>query len=141
MPIVDVVDNSARGSNEQAGTTASSGAAAAEEAGKTLMTVAAARDWSSRIQELKKQQEDMKASKQALAKELKASKRKWRRLKERARCLSEDDMVNILMMKRAKSGDAMSPRGQSTGGSQSSGSGAASTTASDLEAPRGEDAP
>ena len=56
--------------------------------------------WAARITGLKKQTQELREERQRVAKELKAAQRKNKRLKERARCLSEEDMVQILVMKR-----------------------------------------
>ena len=58
--------------------------------------------WADKIVELKKNTAEARKYRQKLAKELKAAQRKNKRLKERARLLSEEDMVQILVMKRGK---------------------------------------
>ena len=58
--------------------------------------------WAGKIAELKKNTAEARLYRQKLAKELKAAQRKNKRLKERARMLSEEDMVQILVMKRGK---------------------------------------
>ena len=58
--------------------------------------------WADKIAQLKKNTVEARVHRQKLAKELKAAQRKNKRLKERARFLSEEDMVQILVMKRAK---------------------------------------
>jgi predicted phage gp36 major capsid-like protein len=63
---------------------------------------AAATDMATRIQQLRKGQSKLREERQKIGKELKAALRKSERLKERARQLSEDDMMQILVMKRAK---------------------------------------
>ena len=82
----------------------------------------------------------MRDTKKKLAKDLKAAQRKTRRLKERARHLSEEDMMNILLMKRSRSQENLEPDPESTAetteGGQSSGSRAASTKAHDFAAPQ-----
>ena len=82
----------------------------------------------------------MRDTKKNLAKDLKAAQRKTRRLKERARHLSEEDMMNILLMKRSRNQDSLAEDPESTAvtteGRQSSGSGAASTEAGDFAAPQ-----
>ena len=95
-------------------------------------------NWAKRIQYLKKQQDQVRDTKKKLAKDLKAAQRKTRRLKERARHLSEEDMMNILLMKRSRNQDSLAEDPESTAvtteGGQSSGSGAASTKAGDFAA-------
>lgn len=59
--------------------------------------------WEGRIQELKVASNALRQHRQKVAKDLKAAQRKNKRLKERARCLSEEDMIQILVMKRGKS--------------------------------------
>ena len=77
--------------------------------------------WEGRIQELKNTNMALRVHRQKVAKELKAAQRKNKRLKERARFLSEEDMVQILVMKRQK-----------TTGTGSSASSAASSSSSGL---------
>ena len=64
---------------------------------------------------------------QKLAKELKAAQRKNKRLKERARMLSEEDMVQILVMKRGKTASANEEAESSTSSSSKSDTGDSST--------------
>lgn len=59
--------------------------------------------WEGRIQELKLASNALRQHRQKVAKDLKSAQRKNKRLKERARCLSEEDMIQILVMKRGKS--------------------------------------
>ena len=89
--------------------------------------------WCDRIASLKKQTQNLREQRQKLAKELKAAQRKNKRLKERARCLSEEDMVQILVMKRQKMAES-AVKDSEEQPSSSSGSSAASTPiASDMQ--------
>ena len=83
--------------------------------------------WPDRITELKKQTLELRATRQKVAKELKAAQRKNKRLKERARSLSEEDMLQILVMKRA--------RGTDTGASDAAGSSTPDCTGSAASTP------
>ena len=62
--------------------------------------------WPEKIAQLKKSTEEARSHRQKLAKELKSAQRKNKRLKERARFLSEEDMVQILVLKRQKTAAA-----------------------------------
>ena len=83
--------------------------------------------WPNRISELKKQTLELRATRQKVAKELKAAQRKNKRLKERARSLSEEDMLQILVMKRS--------RGTDTGSSDAAGSSTPGSTGSAASTP------
>ena len=100
--------------------------------------------WAERIVGLKKQTQELRQQRQSVAKELKAAQRKNKRLKERARCLSEEDMVNILVMKRQKTmvvNGASDPTATEAGAgsSSSSSTGSAPTAAGTPGAPASED--
>ena len=78
--------------------------------------------WAQRIKILKTEQQQLRSQRQKVTKDLKAAQRKNKRLKERARFLSEDDMVQILVMKRTKdAGNETAAVVASTGGASSSG--------------------
>ena len=53
-----------------------------------------------RISELKKQQQEQKAMRARLAKELRNEERKRRRLKEKARQLTDEDLVAVLCLRK-----------------------------------------
>jgi hypothetical protein len=98
---------------------------------------AAATDMATRIQQLRKGQSKLREERQKIGKELKKALRKSKRLKERARQLSEDDMVQILVMKRAKQAANAAQRTASSNDlSGASGSGSMSAARiHDLELP------
>ena len=54
------------------------------------------------IQQLKEQQAALKTQKKALQKNLRNAERKRRRLRERARQLTDDDLVSVLLMRQEK---------------------------------------
>ena len=107
MPIVEAT--SPGGKTKKQGSEAgapSAGHAAAEKTAMPLTDLdSAPTGWADKIAELKKNTLEARAHRQKLAKDLKAAQRKSKRLKERARFLSEEDMVQILM-KRAKTAAA-----------------------------------
>ena len=141
MPVLDVVGGRAKASSEHPEEKKSSGDPLAEETEEFLMSTKV-QNWAKRIQDLKKQQDQVKGLRKKLSKDLKAAQRKTRRLKERARHLSEDDMMAILMMKRKifKADPEANPESPTdlTEGGQSSGSGAASTKADDFAGGNGD---
>ena len=102
MPIVDVAGVADRGEPEHASAPVASASSASSEQAAVLMGHAAATDMATRIQQLRKGQNKLREERQKIGKELKKAPRKSKRLKERARQLSEDDLVQILVMKRAK---------------------------------------
>ena len=76
----------------------------------------------------------LREQKQKISKELKAAIRKSKRLKERARHLSEEDMLHILVMKRSKQATTAGPdtsAASSSGLSSASGSGSGTTAGID----------
>ena len=104
MPVVDSIAplGNKRKRAEEAGL-AAAGFAKAEKASVDLReqeTTPTA--WAEKIAELKKSTAEARLHRQRLAKDLKSAQRKNKRLKERARMLSEEDMVQILVMKRGK---------------------------------------
>ena len=104
MPVVDSIAplGNKRKRAEEAGL-AAAGFAKAEKASVDLReqeTTPTA--WADKIAELKKSTLEARLHRQRLAKDLKSAQRKNKRLKERARMLSEEDMVQILVMKRGK---------------------------------------
>ena len=108
MPIVEATNpgGKTKKHGSEAGP-ASAGHAAAEKTEVALTDLELApTGWADKIAELKKTTVEARAHRQKLAKELKAAQRKSKRLKERARFLSEEDMVQILVMKRAKTAAA-----------------------------------
>ena len=108
MPIVEATGPG--GNKRKRASDAEAAAAGDAEAEKTTVELAdldtAPTGWAEKIAELKKTTMEARAHRQKLAKELKAAQRKSKRLKERARFLSEEDMVQILVMKRAKTAAA-----------------------------------
>ena len=126
MPVVDTVVSANAGSEEHAvDSSAGSGTAAPPASSSVAIAELSASGWPGKISELKKETLLLRASRQRVAKELKAAQRKNKRLKERARCLSEEDMLQILMMKRAKAAEAGSE--QSAGSSSSGNPGSAAS--------------
>ena len=91
----------------------------------------------SRIQQLRGSQLKLREQKETISKELKAAIRKSKRLKERARHLSEEDMLHILVMKRSKQATTAGPAtgaASSSGLSNASGSGSGTTAGIDVAA-------
>lgn len=85
--------------------------------------------WPARISDLKKQTVELRETRQRVAKDLKAAQRKNKRLKERARSLSEEDMLQILVMKRTRVTVAGTSDGAGSSGSGSGGSAASTPVA------------
>ena len=54
------------------------------------------------LQKLKKQTEDLKIERKVIARNLKNAKRKSKRLKEKAKCLTTDDLMSLLAMKNSQ---------------------------------------
>ena len=125
MPVVDSIAplGNKRKRAEEAGL-AAAGFAKAEKASVDLReqeTTPTA--WADKIAELKKSTLEARLHRQRLAKDLKSAQRKNKRLKERARMLSEEDMVQILVMKRAKTTSANEEAESSTSSSSKSDTG------------------
>ena len=144
MPVVDASTSGAGASAGHAGAEATGASAAVPEAPANGLTLAS-EGWAARIQELKKQTSQLREDRQRVAKELKAAQRKNRRLKERARCLSEEDMLQILVMKRAKSAENASNPDAGVAGPSSGSSDASafvpSAVLSDMGSARSESSP
>ena len=101
MPIVDTVSKSSSTTPHAKPIEASS--SGTSDAASVVSVMDSVRtSWQERVQDLKTQTQRLREDRQRVAKDLKAAQRKNRRLKERARCLSEDDMMSILLMKRMK---------------------------------------
>ena len=67
------------------------------------------------IERLKQEQQELKAAKKRLQKELRNTERKRKRLRDRARQLTDEDLVSVLQMRgEKKTRDA---RGRGRGGS------------------------
>ena len=134
MPVVDASAPVAGASSGVVGGAPTGEGTAVAEAPPNIVTdELASMGWAARIQGLKKQTTQLREQRQRVAKELKAAQRKNRRLKERARCLSEEDMLQILVMKRARTADNASSADVETGGS-GNGSSNASTVVTDAVA-------
>ena len=91
-----------------------------------------------RIAELKKQQQEQKATRQRVAKELRNEERKRRRLKERAKQLTDEDLLAVLCLRRETRRGPDSASQDATASSQETVSGAASAAESSQEAPSNE---
>ena len=103
MPVIDLGTETRRGppdAEEEA--SASTGHGSTQIALDALLCTHDSDAWALRIHKLKDETLRLRTQRQQVAKKLKAAQRKNRRLKDRARCLSEEDMLQILMMKRAK---------------------------------------
>ena len=122
MPIVDVVpEGSPKGGKTSSASSPSSSSPPSEQA--AIPTDEVTKGWVGRVAELRAQQAELKAAKSKLSKDLKAALRKTKRLKDRARHLTEDDMLQILVMKRGKtSEDASGCPGDSVSSSSTSAS-------------------
>ena len=83
-----------------------------------------------RIAELKRLQQEQKATRQRVAKELRNEERKRRRLKERARQLTDEDLVAVLCLRREMRGGLDSASQDAAASSQETVSGAADTAES-----------
>jgi hypothetical protein len=145
MPIVDVAGVADRGEPGNTSTQVASASSASSEQAAVLMGHAAATDMATRIQQLRKGQNKLREDRQKIARELKKAFRKSKHLKERARQLSEDDMVQILVMKRAKqAANAAQRTALSNDLSSASGSGSVSAAridALDVPGPSGDRRP
>ena len=122
MPVVDIghgADGDGAASANPATTANPTGEAPTEPKEMMLKGIG----WAERIRNLKSETHALREKRQKVAQELKAAQRKNRRLKERARCLSEEDMLQILVMKKAKSTSSATGSSSSAAGSASSGPG------------------
>ena len=143
MPVVDaVIGEGAASAASHIEPAAGAGIAPPPPSVSSVMLDLSTCGWPSRISDLKKQTLELRERRQKVAKELKAAKRKNKTLKDRARCLSEDDMLQILMMKRARStvGESSDGAGSSSSGSAASGAatpiaGGSASVGSDPTAP------
>ena len=137
MPIVDVVGRADSSRPGPASATVASSSSATSEQAAVLTGTEPAQDMASRIQQLRGSQMRLREQKHKISKELKAAIRKSKRLKERARHLSEEDMLHILVMKRSKQATTAGPdtsAASSSGLSSASGSGCGTTAGIDVVA-------
>ena len=112
MPVVDAVSGAgASSAGSHIEPTAGTGTAPPPPSASSVLLDLGTGGWPARISDLKKQTLELRERRQKVAKELKAAQRKNKTLKERARCLSEDDMLQILLMKRSRSTVAESSDG------------------------------
>ena len=103
MPVIDIAADARQRTGSAAPASAASEAAPRSMEAATSVTVPVeTQGWAEKIAGLKKATSELREERQRVAKELKAAQRKNKRLKERARTLSEEDMMQILVMKRAK---------------------------------------
>ena len=123
MPVLDAIAGSSAAAAHNNTETSTGTGIAVPETSNTVTVDLSSAGWAGRIAGLKNQTKELREQRQRVAKELKAAQRKNKRLKERARCLSEEDMVHILVMKRTKS----SANGSSEGGGSSTSGGASSS--------------
>ena len=126
MPVVDAVAGaSCAAPHTRSDSAPGTGAVVPAAPADAVMVDVSAGGWAARISGLKRQTQELREERQRVAKELKAAQRKNKRLKERARCLFEEDMVQILVMKRT-----MRSAATSSEAAASSSSGAAIPAAS-----------
>ena len=98
---------------------------------------------SASIHKLKAKQNELRAQKQKLAKDLRNAERRKKRLRSRARQLTDEDLVQVLMLRKQQRGDRLgtdtsadastgssSSCGMTTSSGTSSSSGAASSSGS-----------
>ena len=126
MPVVNIGSNDPPNGGPPTSTSQGTADSNAKQTSDEMTVDLSQTGWEGRIQELKSASLALRQHRQKVAKDLKAAQRKNKRLKERARCLSEEDMIQILVMKRGKSGGASSSASSAASGSStalSSGSG------------------
>ena len=103
MPIVDAAQGSqsqkSRRPSED-GEASSSGAASSSQNGVAVAGQLNGGNWQQRIKALKDEAKTMRDERKTVMKRLKAAQRKNKRLRDRARILSEEDMLHILSMRR-----------------------------------------
>ena len=127
MPVIDASAGSSDAPpNTGTETSSGNGNAPPEMNPHRILLDMATTGWADRITKLKTEAKELREHRQKVAKELKAAQRKNRNLKERARCLSEEDMLQILVMKRSKT-TVSEPENASESTASGSGSSAAST--------------
>jgi hypothetical protein len=154
MPIVDVTSAEKDGTSAEA-TPAGSADRISESSSaedhrsklrKILQSEPATHDCGAHIGQLKKEQDTLKKQRATLQKELKTAQKRRSRLKSKARQLSNDDLMAVLMMREkeaeSKAQDATAALDGASTGAASSASGAAPSTAPHSPtAPRGPTAP
>ena len=69
-------------------------------AGKKVQDVLEADPVTAKIMEMREQQRDLRAQRKALAAELKAAEKRRYRLRKRAKALTDEDLVQVLMMRK-----------------------------------------
>ena len=108
MPTLDIIGKSGcEKTDRPQPDAASAGSAGSKKTGLEMTELEpTCLSWPEKIAQLKKSTEEARSHRQKLAKELKSAQRKNKRLKERARFLSEEDMVQILVLKRQKTAAA-----------------------------------
>ena len=89
-------------------------ASAATAAGGTAVTLPPGYDLAGKIASLKKQQAQFLAEKKQVTKELKNAERKRRRLKDRARGLSDADLAAVIAMRAYQDGEKAREAGKDT---------------------------
>jgi phage shock protein A len=83
-----------------------------------------------KITDLKQQQADYLAEKKRVSKELKNAQRKRRRLKEKARSLSDADLAEVIALRAFKAGAQGSATGSRAGTEPGAGEAAAASSGS-----------
>lgn len=136
MPVFDVATGVASDVPNASSTSVEGSSSASGQQSSISLDTEGTTDWSMRIHDLREDQRKLRFERSRIAKELKAACRKNKRLKERARHLSEDDMMQILLMKQRKPSE---PASASSSGTSSS-AGSSSSSTGPIEPPRpGED--
>ena len=139
MPVIDAAASAAVAPPDTRGQAiAGASNGSTTTAAGTLTDLPVESDWATRITDLKKQTIQLREDRQRVAKALKCAQRKNKRLKERARCLTEEDMVQILVMKRASRAmdlDAVMPSPPGAASSSSSAASVARSEEADASAP------
>ena len=117
--------------SEAAASTVVQGLAAATDAFSNALPEDAL---SASIQKLKKQQTELRNQKRDLAKELKNAERRKKRLRTRARQLTDEDLVQVLMLRKQQRADrnavdvASTTSGASSSSASAVGSGGSSSS-------------
>lgn len=131
MPVVDASDavrGTKRAGKVARDDAASGGSCTTSEAASLEEPALTGGNWDQRIKALKMEANQIRDDRRKVMRQLKAAQRKNKRLKERARTLSEEDMIHILSMRRNRSASADDRASGSASGSASSGAAPASAS-------------
>ena len=106
MPIVELGGSDASGLGVAAGPAASEAAAAATTAAAAsltaLMSEAQSENPVQELKDLKEKAAQLRKEKKELARQLRNAERKQKRLKEKAKLLSDQDLLSVIIMRRDK---------------------------------------